>query len=380
MSKKGFNVQSLRKNGFMLDGKFAKRGYDWWWHSFTATDDETGEEVPFFIEYFICNPALKGENPVLAQSDEAKKKNLKPTYLMVKAGAWGKNKKQLHRFYSLSDVKINKSPFGVFAEECSAEENRITGKIKVSPEEAESSKGMMCDSGSMEWDLKLEKNVAYNVGYGTSWLFRVMKAFEMYWHAQGMKTYVSGNITFDGRHYTVKKESSFGYADKNWGCGFTTPWVWLSSNDLVSNVTGKRLSDSVFDIGGGKPRVFGIPLNRKLLSAFWYEGSPYEFNFSKFWTFTKTEFSSEETGDEILWHVMQETVKARMETEIRCKKDDMIFVNYEDPDGVKRFDRLWNGGNGYGNVKLYKKRGKNLELIDDIKCGHVGCEYGEFAR
>ena len=77
---------------------------------------------------------------------------------------------------------------------------------------------------------------------------------------------------------------------------------------------------------------------------------------------------------------MQETVKARMETEIRCKKDDMIFVNYEDPDGVKRFDRLWNGGNGYGNVKLYKKRGKNLELIDDIKCGHVGCEYGEFAR
>ena len=338
--------------------------------------------MPFFSEYFICNPGLKKSEPVLGQSEKAKAENAKPCYLMVKAGAWGKNKKQLHRFFSLDDVKISASPFCVdtgIEGGCYADEKSIRGNITVSKEDSQSDKGLMCDDGSIEWDLKLEKDVAFNVGYGTSWIFRKLKAFEMYWHAQGMKTFVSGKITFDGRKYTVKKETSYGYADKNWGCGFTTPWVWLSSNDLVSSVTGKRLNDSVFDIGGGKPRVFGIPLNRKLLSAFWYEGKPYEFNFSKFWTFTKTKFSSEETCDEILWHVMQETIKARMETEIRCKKEDMIFVNYEDPDGIKRFERLWNGGNGYGNVKLYRKHGKKLELVDDIKCGHVGCEYGEFS-
>lgn len=28
----------------MLDGKFAKKGYDWWWHSFTGIDHETNEK------------------------------------------------------------------------------------------------------------------------------------------------------------------------------------------------------------------------------------------------------------------------------------------------------------------------------------------------
>lgn len=33
--------------------------------------------------------------------------------------------------------------------------------------------------------------------------------------------------------------------------------------------------------GGGRPKVGPIVLNRQLLSAFWYEGKLYEFNFSK---------------------------------------------------------------------------------------------------
>ena len=41
---------------------------------------------------------------------------------------------------------------------------------------------------------------------------------------------------------------------------------------------------------------------------------------------------------------------------------------------------IYNGGNGYGNIKLYSKHGKKIELIDDIEVSHVGCEYGEFDK
>ena len=37
----------------MLHGPLAHQGYDWWWHSFTAQDAETGEDKPFFIEFFM---------------------------------------------------------------------------------------------------------------------------------------------------------------------------------------------------------------------------------------------------------------------------------------------------------------------------------------
>ncbi|MCD7744912.1 MAG: tocopherol cyclase family protein [Lachnospiraceae bacterium] len=80
--------------------------------------------------------------------------------------------------------------------------------------------------------------------------------------------------------YRVLPEKSYGYADKNWGRSFTSPWVWLSSNHLISNLSGQQLQNSVFDIGGGRPKIYFVPLNRILLGAFYYEGTSYEFNFS----------------------------------------------------------------------------------------------------
>lgn len=71
-----------------------------------------------------------------------------------------------------------------------------------------------------------------------------------------MKTAYQGRITHNGRVYTVSPEKSYGYADKNWGRDFTSPWVWLSSNCLVSKRSGERLENSVFDIGGGRPQIY----------------------------------------------------------------------------------------------------------------------------
>ena len=112
----------------------------------------------------------------------------------------------------------------------------------------------------------------------------------------------------------------------------------------------------------------------------YYEGREYDFNFSKLHLMVKTEFSFEETDEVVIWHVRQENIHAVMETEVHCLKKDMLFVNYEAPDGSKRHNRLWNGGNGWGTVKLYDKRDGQLELVDEIEATHIGCEYGEYAE
>ncbi|MCR5188855.1 MAG: hypothetical protein K6C97_07955, partial [Treponema sp.] len=82
------NKHDLSRNFWMLEGSFAKQGYDWWWHSLTAINEKTGQEKAFFIEYFTCNPALAnkkdgGQTPTLGQAPESKEKGLKPSYLMV---------------------------------------------------------------------------------------------------------------------------------------------------------------------------------------------------------------------------------------------------------------------------------------------------------
>ena len=62
-----FNHHDINRDACMLHGPLAHHGYDWWWHSFSAQDAATGEDKPFFIEFFICNPALGGDEPVLGQ-------------------------------------------------------------------------------------------------------------------------------------------------------------------------------------------------------------------------------------------------------------------------------------------------------------------------
>lgn len=39
-----FNKSDISRNACQLFGKQAKLGYDWWWHSFTAHQEKTGEE------------------------------------------------------------------------------------------------------------------------------------------------------------------------------------------------------------------------------------------------------------------------------------------------------------------------------------------------
>jgi len=360
-----FNKSDISRDAFMLKGQLAECGYDWWWHSFTGYGEDDGEEKGFFIGFFTCNPALGGDEPVLGQLPENGRNDRKPSYVMVKAGAWGENAVQLHRFFGWNGVDVSDEvPFSITADDCFLSETETRGNVSVTAEAAFEHPELMCGAGSMSWELKIDKKKTYNVGYGAGKPMRESGAFEMFWHAEGMKTEYSGNVVFNGKTYMVKPEISFGYADKNWGKDFTSPWVWLSSNNLVSKLTGERLTNSVFNIGGGRPKVGNLALDRKLLGVFYHEGEGYEFNFSKFWTLTKTVFDCTETGGQIVWHVEQHTPLHRMVTDVVCDKKDMLFINYEAPDGAKRHNRLWNGGNGIGTVKLYKMLPGGWSLID----------------
>ncbi|MCR5153244.1 MAG: hypothetical protein K6B75_00200 [Lachnospiraceae bacterium] len=374
-----FNVSDITRNEFMLTGGLSGNGYDWWWHSFTAKSTKTGEERPFFVEFFICNPALGGKEPVFGQLPENKEKGVKPSYLMIKAGCWGKEHAQLHRFFGIEEVDIKgTAPFSISAGECYASENRLFGNINVSEEEKEAHPEWMSDAGKIQFNLTIEKEVAFNVGYGAGKPLRLAEAFEMYWHAEGMKSLFYGSVIFNGEEFEVIPESSYGYADKNWGKDFTSPWLWLSSNHMVSRKTGKELTNSVFDIGGGRPKVYFMPLERKLLGAFYYEGKEYEYNFSKPWTGAKTRFKFEEKEDEVVWKVILNNSESVMKVEVHCKKEDMLFINYEAPNGKKLHNKLFNGGNGTGRVWLYKIEDGLQKLVDDIDIYNVGCEYGEY--
>ncbi len=362
----------------MLHGKLAKEGYDWWWHNFTGIHRQTGKKKAFFIEYYVCNPNLGGKDAILGQLSQNQKKGIKPSYALVKAGCWGKDAKQIHNFYPISQFSCPTNRLDVNIGDCRLTETFMKGECQVFFEDAIRHPEYMCDAGSMSWDLSIHKKIAYNVGYGASKLFRRLNAFEMFWHAEGIQTEYSGEVVLDGEIYDVIADKSFGYADKNWGKDFTSPWLWISSCNMKSLVTGKRLFNSALEIGGGRPKVLGVALNRKLLGGIYYEGKMYDYNFSKIWTKAKMDFIFQEGEVFNTWKVKASNMDSVMEVILKCPKEEMLRINYEAPNGKKLHNNLWNGGTGYGRIKLYKKGKNGKILIDEIAMSHVGCEYGEY--
>ena len=372
-------THDISRDRFMLEGGLAHMGYDWCWHSFTAHHAETGEERHFFIEFFTVNPELGGAEPLFGMGTDGARDGRRPSYLMVKCGTWGHDAKQLHRFFAWDDVTVDPGvPFCVRADDCLACETRLEGSVDVSAEDAAAHPEWMSDAGSMSFSLRVDKLIAFNVGYGASDPVRATEAFQMFWHAEGVKCAYEGEVVLDGERYLVDPETCYGYADKNWGSDFTTPWVWLASSDLTSRSSGRRLRESALEIGGGRPKVGPVALDRKLLGELVYEGTPYEFNFSKLWTGSRTEFSCHETETQVIWHVEQETFTARLVTDVVCDKADMLLIRYEAPDGQARHTRLWNGGNGRGTAQLFERTGLDWKLVDILDAAHMGCEYGEY--
>lgn len=371
-------MRNSSRNGAMLGGSLRKHGYDWWWHSLVGVNATTGEKRPFFIEYYVINPALGGEEPIFGQLPANQAAGVKPAYAMLKAGAWGPEAVQIHNFYGIDDYESDAKQMNVRIGAHIATETHLRGAVEVSKSDAQLHPEYMSDAGTMSWDLRAEKVLTYSVGPGASRPMRALGAFEMFWHVQGMLTHYEGQIMLNGTRYIVSPETSAGYQDKNWGNDYTNPWVWLNCNNFVSRNSGRQLTRTCLDVGGGTPVLFSYRLPRRLLIAFYHEGALYEFNFSKLHTRPWQQFNVTVDDATMRWEIIATTRSAKIEIDFSCPRSHMLLMNYENPAGAKNHNQLWNGGHASGIVNLYRRQGSDYTLIDSFDGVLGGCEYGEY--
>ena len=91
----------LSRDRFMLHGRLARKGYDLWRHYFTAISKRNRRMCPFFIEFYILNPAVSPDRMQFAQQDQI------PSYTMINAGCWGNSPLQLRDFFTINETRIS---------------------------------------------------------------------------------------------------------------------------------------------------------------------------------------------------------------------------------------------------------------------------------
>ncbi len=356
----GVSGENRKKNRYMLTGNNKKNCFDLWRHSFTAYSKRTGDPKTFFIEFYILNPAVSPNEVSFENSYSITKKEGKPCFLMVKAGFWGPKGKQLHAFLPIDKMVINKRKLNIRAENFLITESELFGAIEVLPTEMKMHPEYLSDSGSMKWKIKMDKKIAFDPK-------KVKTDPQVFWYVQGAKTMFGGSILLDGEEYAIVPQKSFGHADKLWGKDFSNPFIWLSSSNLISIITGSYLPGSCFDVCGTS-----IYKKEKSLQVFYcQQGQNYNFANSGI------KYSYTENDELCHWQVTAENKKNLVDIEIFCKKIDMIEKRYYNTRGEISFERFLSGGNGSGEIRLYKKVNKTLEIMEHAKVENCGCEYAK---
>lgn len=372
------NQSDLNRNAYMLRGSLARRGYMRWWHSFIGICPETQESRTFFVEYFIVNPALGGDRPILGQLPYNKKHGMKPSYAMVKAGVFpnanGEGSKQLHAFFPISSMKAAADPLYIQMGDCIYSENHIAGYVDVTGQEARH-RSFMSDAGYMEWDLEVHKAVACHTGPIANRLFSAFNALESFWHGEGIRTFYRGNVTLNGVTYRVEPDDCYGYADKHWGRSFNRPLFQFASSHLLSARTGKELKHSALAIDGCCPRFLCFPLKHKLMIQLTYTGEDFEYNFARPGTFSRCKWKLKETNMRYIWRIMAQNKTSVIKISGSCMKEQMMPLLYESPDGIRSKRPLLASGAGIGKVEIYRRSRGGVQLIDTLTIDDAFCEY-----
>jgi len=366
------NHSDLDRNAYMLCGSLAKRGYLRWWHSFSGISRETGERRCFFVEYLILNPV---------PGKPKKGGHAAPSYVRVSAGilpSAADGGLVLHSHYPISAAKYARKPLYFQVEDNVLRENRITGTVSISPVQAETA---LCatDAGTIVWDLEIYKTIACHVGFLASPLSSALRALDTFWHAEGIKTHFRGQITVNGELFDVLADDCDGYADKHWGSRFNSPWLQLSSCNLVSERTGKPLKHSALAIDGCCPRFLFFRFRPRLILQLTYTGEDFCYSFGNPLKRVKIKWGTKESRTSFTWHVKAACRESMVKMTLQSPKAEMLPVEYDRPQGSsgdgKGISRVRIGASGYGTLDLYRLTPEGKVWIDTLTIQNALCAF-----
>jgi hypothetical protein len=287
-----------------------------------------------------------------------------PSYVAVRVGEVGGKCKLISNFFPADSLLLNRKRFYMKIGDCLFTDTVLKGTVSQAGMNTGRYPAYFNSTGTFCWNLQYEKQI--DAGKGLS-----EKIYN--WIPTGMKTVFSGTLTVDGEDFTVSPEKYAGYADKLWGKQYPLPWFHLSSANLVSIISGKRLTHSCFSIEG---------LYVNTLCAFAYmEGQKLEFvpgqvlhPYTATWECLETPQDSE--GKKLHWSASISDNRYVFDIDVFCKTEELFVRDYETVSGGKKLLKVLGGGTGSGEIRFYRYVKKNIELIEHAHISQVICEYG----
>ncbi|MBQ3671036.1 MAG: hypothetical protein II921_06110 [Treponema sp.] len=362
-----------------MRGNFRSEGFQRWRYVFNGVSKSTGQSRVFFVEMYLVNPAVSPDEVVIAQKSRpvidvselisapvvGGEFSVRPSYIAVKCGCFGKNGCHFNKFLPVSQISWNKDTGRINVGTFEFSSEMLFGAVSVSEDELEQSPELLCRAGEMSWNLTMEK--VYEV-----------KPFHQkkgeVWNPSAVKAFYSGIVVCNGEEFTVSQKTSYGYHDKYWAKSFGKQYFHLSSSRLSDVISGTMLYDSyfVFETDSLGKMKFQLKLGEQV----------YKFDRSALLSCFKEEHecvqvpSHEGQKEKLHWSLSIHKGKLIIDIDVYCDAEELFVRDYEIPQGNRILMKVLGGGEGHGEIKVFKKVKQNLEMISHIGIYNCISEYG----
>lgn len=381
------NKKQLKDNKFGFTGSKKKVGINYWRFVFNAQEEISGAEQMFFIELEMINPWLSPNEVLLGFKPRVKitaddlqyalagtqsaqnidtESIIQPSYCSIRIGKYGENAKQICTYFPIKEMAFFSKPFEIVYGSNSFSDNMLKGAIAISSEENNAHPEYLCDEGSASWELKYDSKTEISAGYNSN---------NTRWFPSGLKTFFTGNLTFDDVNYTVDMRKSAGYIERYWGKNFPEKWFHISSSELTSMITGKMLFDSSFAVQGlFDQRISLIGKFDSLELAFLADSSKRSYNIV--WDCSQMPEAEDPQSNLLHWSLSVDNKNWVVDIDVFCKIKELFNRYIELPEGSRKILNILQGASGTGELKLYKKNGTTIEQIEHAQLTKVVCEFG----
>lgn len=373
--------KSTIKNNTYKKRAAKKLGLDIWRYHFFARNITTGLDVPFFIELYIENPAVTPDAFTLMQkpkadyttmniqdaltadmSSLANPKDVIPSFVAVRAGIFGDVRKQINVFYAPEKLKSDKKHFNIEIESNHFTDDALSGSLTVTKKAVTMYPETMSQAGTIQWNLHYERNLDFP---------KIESKAGEFYLPSGIHTAFSGRLVLDQEEYMVLPKGSYGYTDKISGPNLPVPMFHISSSRLTSIFSQKLIEDSAFSVQG----VYNnkVCLFAKLENDV-FNISPSGISADVIWNCTQV--PDDEDNEQLHWSASFTNKTYVIDVDMFCEASSMLVFDYEVPSGNNKVNKVLSGSKGTGEIRVYKRVKKNLELIHHVKVENALCEFG----
>ena len=379
--------KNIREYKYGFSNSKKKFGINYWRFFFNAVDLISGYEQMFFLEFQLVNPwdspsevrlsfkpqpklTEKDLQYVLAGTTAAMELKTEtqtlPSYCSIKIGKLGRNPKILSTYFPVKDIEFEHNPFSMTMGKNTFTETVLQGSVSISEKEGTYKPEYLCNEGFAAWNLAYEVKSGYAVGYKD----------QSKWFPCGLQTSIFGKLNFDGIEYGVSKENCFGYSEKYWGETLPQPWFHISATKFTSEITGKALFNSAFSVQGifdDRISFIGKFENQEII----FKGENNGGSVDTSWNCVQMPEKKDIEQNMLHWSCSFTNKQWVVDVDVYCKVKELFDRTIELPEGSRKTLNIITGVSDWGEVKLYKRKGKDLEQIEHAKLDKVVCEFGQ---